>query len=763
VRLVQPGLTVAVAAVFAATGWLSPMSVGSASADSCPNAVFRTGEGANLPDCRAYELVSPADTNGYDVVFGDQAAAAGGDAVAYASLGAFAGASSAPVSNEYVSTRTVSGWSTVAVSPPLIPSFSLNEAPFEGFSGDLAQMVVQSDESPLDGAMPGTEDLFLRTPEGSFQLLDPTEPLGLTPDVGNEPALGGTSADYSHIVFTSQGSLTPDAPPYDGSDKVYEWVAPGHLALASVLPDGTAADGSLAQPTTSSGLGGAPMLNAVSGDGSRLYWTGGSVIYLRAAGATRQIDLPQCTTNPNCTGGGPDLFWTASTDGSLAFFTSQNQLTDRSTANGNGTGEGDLYEYDASSGRLTDLTVDRLDPAGGDVQGVVGASADGSYVYFVANGRLAEGARSGTCGGGSTGLGACNLYVSHNGTTAFVARLSGADSGMWASQGALALSEHAQVSPDGLHLLFSSVAALAPGFANAGHSEVYLYGAGTGALTCTSCFPAGLAASGDSVLSSPPDSERALLNSPTPPVTALTNMAAEGSLAFFESSQALVPQDTNGSDDVYEWEADGTGACGTAGGCVYLISSGRSGAPSHFLAAGPDGADVFFLTREDLGNEHGDGALALYDARVGGGFPAPAPSSQPCAGDECRAQPAGAPPAVVVASVTFTGPGNPIAGSAAPTAVAKVKVLQGVVHGPAFALRVQVPSRGVISIRGQSIRRVERSLGRAGAYRVRVRLTSRAARALGRGHRLRLVLRIGFKPAGGPGSSITVRLEVVPR
>ena len=38
-----------------------------ATADSCANAQFRTGPGAALPDCRAYEQASPVDKNGTDL------------------------------------------------------------------------------------------------------------------------------------------------------------------------------------------------------------------------------------------------------------------------------------------------------------------------------------------------------------------------------------------------------------------------------------------------------------------------------------------------------------------------------------------------------------------------------------------------------------------------------------------------------------------------------------------------------------------------
>ena len=74
-----------------------------------------------------------------------------------------------------------------------------------------------------------------------------------------------------------------------------------------------------------------------------------------------------------------------------------------------------LYEYHVESGELTDLTVDTTDPNGAAVLGVVQISEDGSYVYFVATGHLAEGAIGGQP----------NLYVIHNGgTPKFIATLA---------------------------------------------------------------------------------------------------------------------------------------------------------------------------------------------------------------------------------------------------------------------------------------------------------------------------------------------------
>jgi hypothetical protein len=78
-----------------------------------------------------------------------------------------------------------------------------------------------------------------------------------------------------------------------------------------------------------------------------------------------------------------------------------------------------------------------------------------------------------------------------------------------------------------------------------------------------------------------------------------------------------------------------------------------------FFDASETGDDVFFLTSDRLVPLDTDTGLDVYDARVGGGFPAEPLSGPPvCEGDACQ----GAPPAPPVfgtpGSATFEGPGN---------------------------------------------------------------------------------------------------------
>ena len=95
----------------------------------------------------------------------------------------------------------------------------------------------------------------------------------------------------------------------------------------------------------------------------------------------------------------------------------------------------DLYRFDreAPAGqRLTDLVPDAVDPNGSDVRGVLGASADGSYVYYAAAGvpdgpianspnQNGEEAEPLACTLATSSR--CNLYLSHGGTTTFIAQL----------------------------------------------------------------------------------------------------------------------------------------------------------------------------------------------------------------------------------------------------------------------------------------------------------------------------------------------------
>ncbi len=147
--------------------------------------------------------------------------------------------------------------------------------------------------------------------------------------------------------------------------------------------------------------------------------------------------------------------------------------------------------------------------------------------------------------------------------------------------------------------------------------------------------------------------------------TLTQHLLTDAGQVFFETRDALVPSDTNGQRDVYEYEGDH----------VYLISSGTSSADSNLEGASESGDDVFFRSSQALvPQDNQEGQIVIYDARVGGGF-AELSSPPACTtADACRIpvppQPSiyGAP-----ASQTFSGVGNLVPPAAKPKAKPKAK------------------------------------------------------------------------------------------
>jgi hypothetical protein len=138
----------------------------------------------------------------------------------------------------------------------------------------------------------------------------------------------------------------------------------------------------------------------------------------------------------------------------------------------------------------------------------------------------------------------------------------------------------------------------------------------------------------------------------------------DGSRIFFNSYEALLPHDTNGKADVYEWERPGSGDCTEASsafsppndGCLSLISSGESPTDSEFVDASADGTDVFFYTASSLLPQD-PGLIDIYDARAGGGYPAPPVPPASCEGEACQG-PLAPPNDPTPASSAFEGAGN---------------------------------------------------------------------------------------------------------
>ena len=230
--------------------------------------------------------------------------------------------------------------------------------------------------------------------------------------------------------------------------------------------------------------------------------------------------------------------------------------------------------------------------------------------------------------------------------------------------------------------------------------EVFLYHAGVrgaGGLVCASCDPTGarpegveyeqmvsglaggsgeVFAKGQWVAASLPG--YVAYKSASAPFYRPRYLSDEGRL-FFDSSDALVPQDVNGTQSVYEYEPAGVGGangCSAslsiyvpgAAGCVGLISSGTAAGEAVFVDAGESGDDVFFETTARLTGQDTDNALDIYDAHAcATGSPCRVESPAPPActtADACRAAASPEPEVFGAPGSTATaGPGNLTAAS----------------------------------------------------------------------------------------------------
>ena len=650
-----------------------------------------TAEAKSLPDGRGYELVSPAAKGGGDVMpsAGRTRAAVSGDAVNFASLTPFSDAAGSGVATEYLSARTAqagtSGWSTHAILPQLAPlslggAFRGKDALYQGeFSDDLSKGVLHS-FTPLtnDSDVAAVSNLYVRTNvldpgSGSYTLLSACPACAGTPLTDQfgfyQLAVASATPDLGHIIFEATRQLTPDAPPdnffclFVGlgcTPNLYEWDH-GTLRFAGVLPNGNPA------PMSTAGAGALRRVytvNTISSDGSKVFFTvptdpSGSEgdLYVRVDhNTTAQINASErtdCADHDPCAGAPepdpagplPANFMTASADGSKVFFTSSEELTDDPGGN--------LYVYDTTlppgdPHNLSRVFVDDqpVDP-GALTAGVLGASSDGHYMYFMVGSALLAGQPA------LPAAAPVGIYLWHDGTIAFVGSINSESAGDNVINSQWVVNVGSRVTADGRSVLFSSKSGA--GLTGYDHSdacpgavttqgapcnELYLYRADTASLSCVSCNPTDAPATAAATFGVRTASGGAASSSHlNHPVT------EDGSHVFFETGERLESQDVNGKHtDVYEWTALGAAGCEAssasfaahANGCLDLITTGTSADDSHFLDASPSGDDLFVTTNQRMVGWDSDNNYDLYDVRVGGGFPDPAPTTQECSGETCQ-------------------------------------------------------------------------------------------------------------------------------
>ncbi|HKH65242.1 MAG TPA: hypothetical protein VKA35_07245 [Solirubrobacterales bacterium] len=611
-------LAMAVVASFALTA-----ASGAVADDACPNEAFRTGKSRFLPDCRAYERVSPYNTSGAFVgqtnfsqprnLFATEKISPDGSSVVFSVEGGALGEPPGGTGtwDVYESLRTLSGWQTVRrISPSGV------ENPVPGLGGTNSNHQYTFYFAGLTGLGTGTlgadgDANYLGNPDGTWELIG----LG---SLGTERLAEGhwITGDGTKLVF-STGSptwciggvceinqLEPNAPP-TGAAAVYERAPDGPTRVVSLLPN---------EITPSAGED--ATYRGVSRDASVIAFKIGETLYVRVDGEV---------TKSVVTGG--FTFLGLGRTGKYLFYAL----------------EGNLYRFETATEATEQLT------SSGDAQ-FVNVSEDGTHVYFVSPSQL-----DGTEGAS----GEPNLYMwAPADGIHFVATVASSDVPTLTATGAEPQLEvpganASRLTPDGSVLAFQSAAQLTD-YENAGHTQIFRYSASEDQLVCVSCNPRKEPAAFDARF------QLLGTNLGVNPNVVIHNLTEDGSKIFFETEEQLSQRDVDGEvNDIYEWSA-------TGGGGPALISTGvtpdlrgvfNTKKPTNTIyAVTRNGSDVIFGSWDNvIPEEAREGINAIFDARVGGGFPEPLAG---CGAGLCAGAGSQPPSLGAAGSSSFRGKGN---------------------------------------------------------------------------------------------------------
>jgi len=779
----------------------------------CPNEQVRSESDVNpetgvpfsmqLPECRAYEMVSPPLKNGAPVtwmistgiVSASNVARVGseGSTVLIRTTGIWPSDAEQPANNDllntdaeegvrYKVTRGESGWSFKPEVPPasdvrVYLPFDVPSGADMGLNGIWTGAGYGATEWKIPmsvGANP-EGNLYLLEPDGALAEVGPSVPVadfGAPLETTQSVKPGGASANLSRVLFTvaefrwpfDQTKLaTPAAS--DHIRSLYEYAGTGHTGEGGDVPTLVGVDNTGALISQCGTEGGSlpsefgPENRAISSGGSTVFFTAfaagaeceaasstgagtgplenqlfarvgepgagaevGSAVTVNVAGtsecATATFDSCNVTKAVKYQG--------ASTDGSKVFFTSEQPLVAGDTDPTN-----NLYECRLpgdSGAPLIRMTPVNPCPglvrvsvpvsgAGAEVQSVAAVSADGSHVYFIAKGVLSgENAEHNTPTPGQD-----NLYAWQEpspgypqGHTAFIATLPFA---------AFAEAEGGQATPDGNAFVFTSTANLTLDDTST-VAQAFLYEAQHEALIRVSKGQNGFNKDG---------------NTTTDPA-AITGesrrtISEDGSTVVFQSSDALTPQAHGGTNNVYLWR----------GGNVYLISDGTPAGETTgkgeagLVGIDASGQNVFFTTEAQLVGQDKDELSDLYDARIGGGFPAP--KVDECVGEACQGAFSGSLAPVSPGSLSPSGVGN-LTPPPAPPAKPTVEILKTKVTATTLLVTVKTSAKGRVQISGKGLTTTIKEGLKAGTHQIKVKLTKAGRKAAA--HRKKTRLRVSL-------------------
>jgi hypothetical protein len=608
--------------------------------ETCANdQVRRENSSFALPECRAYEIVSPSGKEGYDASLRDYD---GGERVEFASGAAnILKSGQNSTTNHYVTERTAAGWKTFANLNGSSGSIFDDPSNFtvdEGagyptaYSPDLRSSIWSLTRDDC-----GRICQYLRHPDGTFT------PIGLS---GVFSAVA-TSADLSHLLTWGgfSGVWGPG---------VYEFIGTGMPQPRRVDldnsgdPISSCADANqFTASNRSVSSDGSTVVNNITGN------CGGTSppadeLWARVNGTTTfDVSASHCdrVAPAACNAPSNPTFVATTPDGSRVFFTTTQQLV-----NGDVDQTNDIYACDLPSGNPAPAAgkanpcsafsqISVAEGGAAEVESVLTTSEDGSTVLFTAKGVLAanEDPLEEKAVAGDE-----NLYVWHQdpahpaGQTSFVGKVAAND----------VIIGGAQATPDGHYVVFTSAIPLVETDTDASR-DVYRVDAETGKLDRVSTNILGVGGNG------PFDAFIPSFTSDGPKPGAVSD---DGQKIVFTTSEPLAPVDGNGEPDAYLWTPSHTSliSTGAVGGGV--SGTGINQGQGLLVAIDGSGHDIYFQTRGVLTPADVDTAVDIYDARVDGGFSFAEAAA--CSGEACQPPPSPSSPAPISPANKPNGEGN---------------------------------------------------------------------------------------------------------
>lgn len=750
-------------------------------ADACPNAEFRTGPSANLPDCRAYEQVTPVNKHGARVALPGSRAAYTGHASLDGStvnfMTSFATADEvARGHNAFVrATRTAAGWHTAstawgpALDSPISAQWSVMRSLIPSADGSKAVFAssnAYSDDYPFDEPK-GNGGIVLADGKQSTWMSKPTW-------AGSIPAPGTTdltmmdflpisaTPDLSTVYFTSRARLTladsvSPRPAVSHMD-LYRW-SDGVLENAGILPDGSL-------DAQGSGAAGVVTKNGLSlSSALPVFYVEAQYHYMQPSPDGREMLFASPNPSP---ANGETLARPAqlylSRQGEASEYVSKRVSDSEPLAGslgiervgavtGDNSNDNDWSSvYAAPSGDYDVIlfaTRDVLIPGDPDEATIKTYRLDRTAAPEDALTRIADLDRA-SAQNPAVGAGGV-VGVSHDGSRMLYRTADGVlrlwregEATRTVATGVPQRSlNDVRFTPDGRTWVLQSRDPLngEPDHPVSGTpSQIYRYSEGSG-FACISCPRPDAAVQHGAVINI---SGHYGSTSSTPGLGGdaagdsmgqVRGMSEDGRSVFFTSISTLTGDDHNAVQDVYQWK-DGE---------LTLLSSGSPVSQGEaYVDSSPDGSVVFMTSNLPLVEGDSDDVYDLYALRVNGGLPAPVGPAPACVGDACQGE-ASPPPALVSPKVASSGPQTNRVVRVAP----RLRVRKRAVRAASVIVAIRVSRPGLVRVSGRRVWSVRRSVSGAKRVKVRVPLRRGAVAALQRRGRLKVPIVVRFRDRSG--------------